>query len=159
MNGRRGGFQERFRTRGRNLRCRMPLIDEKAFVKVSSLRNKHLLAASWVSAMTLSPLSQLLPVFGCLPTGGRPRGTWLFLPVRTCRGNNSPPPPTSSPRPLLPRCLMQACMFPPVSMSAGVRSLLTGFPQASWMTPQPLIPPQFASRTSWRITPLYAPSR
>jgi hypothetical protein len=35
MNGRRGGFQERFRTRGLDLRCRMPLIDEKAFVKVS----------------------------------------------------------------------------------------------------------------------------
>ena len=27
------------------------------------------------------------------------------------------------------------------------------------MTPQPHIPPLFASRTSWRITPLYAPSR
>ena len=33
------------------------------------------------------------------------------------------------------------------------------YPQASQMTPQPHIPPLFASRISWRITPLCTPSR
>ena len=54
---------------------------------------------------------------------------------------------------------MRVRASPPNLMSARARFSSMEFPQASRMTPQPHIPLLFASRTSWRITPLCAPSR
>ena len=107
-------------------------------------------------ALTSVPTFASIQVSACRWT---PKGNLVIFASWTHRETNSPLLPISSPQLLLPRCLMQACASPPTSMSAGVRYSLMECPQASWMTPQLPIPLLFASRTSWRITPLCTPLR